>query len=196
MDDATWLALTVTLTLVGAVATWVAYRRRGLPAAMLAAGVTVLVPAAYLTRTLRMLTEVADAVAGWATSLVLSPTVWAGIVLAGLGVLLIAGSRALAARGIGARRRGVPRGATDPSGCRRCIPARRSRIASFTVNAVSAMPSGSKTRSRMTSPRRRPVIPSTTCPSQSMLLPYSQRSPGSNSSGVMSDRRVAVAVPI
>ncbi|VXB64525.1 cellulose synthase [Nocardioides sp. AX2bis] len=112
MDNATWLALTVTLTLVGAVLTWVAYRRRGLPSAMLVAGVTVLVPAAYLTRTLRMLTEVVDAVAGWATSLVLSPTVWAGIVMAGLGVLLIAGSRALAARGIGARRRGVPRGTT------------------------------------------------------------------------------------
>ncbi len=115
MDDATWLALTVTLTLVGAVVTWLSFRRRGLPAAMLAAGVTLLVPAAYLTRTLRMLTEVVEAVAGWATSLVLSPTVWAGIVLAVLGVLLVAGSRALAARGVGARRRGVPRGAPAPA---------------------------------------------------------------------------------
>ncbi|QVT80323.1 hypothetical protein ENKNEFLB_02718 [Nocardioides aquaticus] len=126
MDNATWLALTVTLTLVGAVATWVAYRRRGLPAAMLAAGVTVLVPAAYLTRTLRMLTEVADAVAGWATSMVLSPTVWTGIVLAGIGALLIAGSRALAARGVGARRRGVPLGATAPTGAA-AAPAGRER---------------------------------------------------------------------
>ncbi len=109
MDDATWLALTVTLTLVGAVATWLAFRRRGVPAAVLAAGVTLLVPAAYLTRTLRMLTEVVSVVAGWATSLVLSPTVWVGIALAGLGVLLIAISRALAVRGVGSRRRGVPR---------------------------------------------------------------------------------------
>lgn len=126
MDDATWLALTVTLTIAGAVATWLAYRRRGLPAAMLAAGVTVLVPAAYLTGTLRMFTEVADAVAGWATSMVLSPTVWTGIVLAGIGVLIIAGSRALAARGVGARRRGVPLGATA-AGAPAAAPAGRER---------------------------------------------------------------------
>lgn len=109
MDDATWLALTVTLTVVGAVGTWLAYRRRGVAAGMLGLGITLLFPAAYLTRTLRMLTEIVDAVAGWATSLVLSPTVWVGVVLAGLGVLLIGGSRALAARGAGARS-GGPRG--------------------------------------------------------------------------------------
>ncbi len=113
MDDASWLALTVTLTVLGAVATWLAHRRRGVPAAMLGAGLTLLVPAAYLTDTLRMLTRVVDAVADWATGLVLSPAVWAGIVLAGLGVLLVGASRPLAARGLGARRGGtaVERGA-------------------------------------------------------------------------------------
>lgn len=126
MDDATWLALTVTLTVLGLAATWLAHRRRGVPAAMLVLGITLLVPAAYLSRTLRMLTEVADAVAGWATSLVLSPTVWAGIVLAGLGVLLIGLSRALAARGVGTRRRGVKR-SSGPDGAPAQAPAGRTR---------------------------------------------------------------------
>jgi hypothetical protein len=51
---------------------------------------------------------------------------------------------------------------------------------------MSWMPSGSKIRRWKTSPRRLPVMLSITCPAQSMLVPYSQRSPGSNSNGVIS----------
>ena len=54
------------------------------------------------------------------------------------------------------------------------------------VKALLAMPSGAKIRSRITSPSRLPVMPSTTWPAQSMLLPYSQSSPGSNRSGDLS----------
>lgn len=49
-------------------------------------------------------------------------------------------------------------------------------------------------RSRNTSPSRRPVIPSITCPAQSMLLPYSHCSPGSNSKGVCRARRLEVTM--
>ena len=49
------------------------------------------------------------------------------------------------------------------------------------------MPHGSKIRSAKTSPRRLPAIPSMTWPVQSRLDPYSHLSPGSNSSGVISD---------
>lgn len=111
MDDqgATFAALTVTLTVVSALLTWVAYRRRGVPAGLTGAGVTLLFPAAYLTRTLRMFSRIVDAVVDWATTLVLSPAVWAGIVLAGLAVVLLGTARALKARDVGTRRGGRPR---------------------------------------------------------------------------------------
>lgn len=64
--------------------------------------------------------------------------------------------------------------------------ARRPRISSVGVNAVESIPSGANTSWAITSPSRFPVIPSTTWPHQSMLLPYSHRVPGSKSSGVLS----------
>ncbi|MDP2774107.1 MAG: hypothetical protein Q8O61_11185, partial [Nocardioides sp.] len=88
MDDVTWAALALTLTLLGGIWTWLAYQRRGLPAALKGAGLTLLPLAAYLTKTLQMLTEVGDAVADWATTLVFSPVVWVGVVLGGAAVVL------------------------------------------------------------------------------------------------------------
>lgn len=102
MDDVSYGALALALTLVGGVYTWFAYQRRGLGAGLTGAGLTLLPIAAYLTRTLRMLAEVADAVGDWATRLVFSPVVWAGIVVAGVAVVLIGAGRAVQARGGGA----------------------------------------------------------------------------------------------
>ncbi len=48
-----------------------------------------------------MFTEIGSSVAGWATSLVLNPLVWAGIALAGLSVVLFGTSAALRERGRG-----------------------------------------------------------------------------------------------
>jgi len=45
------------------------------------------------------------------------------------------------------------------------------------------MPSGPRMLSRMYWPSRCPLTASTILPAQSMLMPYSQRSPGSNSRG-------------
>ena len=53
-------------------------------------------------------------------------------------------------------------GFTEPSASRWCMRARRARIDGVSVKAESAIPSGSKMRSRITSPSRLPVIPSTT----------------------------------
>lgn len=103
MDDVSWAALTISLTVLGAIATWFVYQRRGTAAAMTAAGVSLLPLAAYLTKTLRMFTRIVDAVADWATSLAFSPRIWVGVILAGVAVLLIIGGRALSAR-----RAGVP----------------------------------------------------------------------------------------
>lgn len=94
----TWAALALTLTLLGGIWTWFAYQRRGVPAALKGAGLTLLPLAAYLTKTLQMLTEIGDAVVDWATSLVFSPVVWLGVVLGGVAVVLFGVGRALEQR--------------------------------------------------------------------------------------------------
>lgn len=98
MDEVTWGALTLTLTALGAVWTWLAFRRRGLAAGLRGAAFTLLPPAAFLTGTLEMFTEIGGSIADWATHLVLSPVVWLGIVLAGLSVVLFVVSGTLRSR--------------------------------------------------------------------------------------------------
>jgi hypothetical protein len=94
VDEVTWGALTLTLTAIGAVWTWFAFRRRGAAAGLRGAAFTLLPPAAFLTGTLEMFTEIGGSVADWATHLVLSPIVWLGIVLAGVsGVLFVVSGR-------------------------------------------------------------------------------------------------------
>lgn len=89
MDEVGWQALALALTIAGGGWTWYAARNRGTVSALRGAGVTLLVPAAYLTGTLEMGGEVVSAVADWATGFVFSPMVWVGLALAGLGVLLL-----------------------------------------------------------------------------------------------------------
>lgn len=98
MDDVTWAALTAVLTALGAAWTWYAFRNRGAASGLRGAGLTLLPPAAWLTGTLEMFTEIGGSVADWATHLVLSPIVWAGIVLAGISVLLLGSSAMLRGR--------------------------------------------------------------------------------------------------
>ena len=102
MDEVTWGALTLTLTALGAVWTWLAFRRRGLAAGLRGAAFTLLPPAAFLTGTLEMFTEIGGSVADWATHLVFSPMVWLGIVLAGVSVVLFVVSGALRSRQLSA----------------------------------------------------------------------------------------------
>lgn len=116
MDDVTWAALTAVLTALGAAWTWYAFRHRGVASGLRGAGLTLLPPAAWLTGTLEMFTEIGGSVADWATHLVLSPIVWAGIVLAGLSVLLLGSSAMLRGRGRGGSPPGEsPRAATAGS---------------------------------------------------------------------------------
>jgi hypothetical protein len=103
VDEVTWAALTTVLTALGAAWTWYAFRHRGMASGLRGAGLTLLAPAAFLTGTLEMFTEIGGSVADWATSLVLSPMVWAGIVLAGLSVLLLGSSAMLRNRALAAK---------------------------------------------------------------------------------------------
>ena len=116
MDDATWTALALTLTLLGAAGTWLALRRRGVVAGLRGAGLTLLVPAAWLTDTLRMFTRIADAVGDWALGLALSPVVWTGIVLAGVSVLRLGTASVLSSRGVGTRSRPAVEAAPERRG--------------------------------------------------------------------------------
>lgn len=98
MDDASWAALTLSLTVVGGIWTWYAFRRRGLASGIRGVGLTLLPLAAYLTDTLRMFTRIVDAVGDWAGGLALNPRVWSGIVVAGVAVVAFVVARAIDAR--------------------------------------------------------------------------------------------------
>jgi hypothetical protein len=101
VDDVTWGALTLTLTAIGGFYTWWAYRNRGATPALRGLALTLLPAAALLTGTLRMFTRIANAVTDWATHLVFSPTVWLGVLLAGLSAVLFVLTGFLGKRGVG-----------------------------------------------------------------------------------------------
>ena len=124
----TWAALTAVLTALGAAWTWYAFRHRGVASGLRGGGLTLLPPAAFLTGTLEMFTEIGASVLDWSTGLVLNPLVWAGIVMAGLSVLLFGSSAMLRGRGRGGKPSGAgakqapapqDRGALPPSSGRR-----------------------------------------------------------------------------
>ena len=101
MDDASWLAWTATLTVLGAVWTVYAFRNRGAASGLRGAGMAMLPAAAYLTGTLEMFTEIGSSITDWATHLVFSPKVWVGVVLAGLAALCLFIAGVLRERGRG-----------------------------------------------------------------------------------------------
>lgn len=113
LDSTTWAALALTLTVIGAVLSWVAWRRRGPAAGLRGLGFTLLPVAAWLTGTLRLVVAVVEEVVDWATRLVLSPTVWAGVVVLGVAVLLLVVSGAMRSRGVGVRERPGRQGRRD-----------------------------------------------------------------------------------
>jgi heme exporter protein D len=98
IDNATWKALGLTLTVLGLVASFVLWRRRGAASGMRATAWALLPLAAALTGTLRLGWEIADSVGDWALRLVFSPVVWLGVVLAGVSLVLFVVSGVLRRR--------------------------------------------------------------------------------------------------
>ena len=94
------------LTVLGAAYTWFAYQRRGLAAGLRGLAWTLLPVAAWLTGTLKLAANILNDVLDWAARLVFSPTVWLGIIVAGVAVGLFFLSGVLRARGIGDPREG------------------------------------------------------------------------------------------
>jgi len=103
LDSATWAALALVLTFVGAALSFLAWRRRGLAAGLRGLAWTLVPVAAWLTGTLKLAGNIVDDVTDWAAHLVFSPSVWLGIVVAGAAVVLWFVSGAMLARGVGTR---------------------------------------------------------------------------------------------
>jgi hypothetical protein len=101
VDDAAWGALTLTLTLLGGLYTWFAFRRRGFVAGLRGVGITLVPLALLLTNSLRMVTEVGDAVGDWALELAWNPFTWLGLILGGVSVVCFVVSGFLAHREVG-----------------------------------------------------------------------------------------------
>jgi hypothetical protein len=133
VDDVTWAALTLTLTLLGGIYTWFAYRRRGLAAGLRGAGITLIPVALLLTDTLEMLTRIVDAVGHWALNVVFNPFMWAGLLLAGVSVVCFVVAGVLTRREIGTTPR--QRGRGDDA---KALPASRVKKAQPIVDPVDA----------------------------------------------------------
>jgi hypothetical protein len=99
VNDVSWGALALSLSVLGGIYTWWALRHRGVVATVRAAGLTLLPVAAWLTGLLQVFGEVGDALGHWLTRLVFDPTTWLGIILAVVAVVLIGGANMLGRRG-------------------------------------------------------------------------------------------------
>ncbi|MDX6371163.1 MAG: hypothetical protein QOD98_151 [Nocardioidaceae bacterium] len=102
MDEAAWGALTLSLTVLGGIYTWFAFRSRGFVAGLRGAGFTIIPVALLLTHTLEMATKIGSAVGDWVVHFAFSPASWLGIILAVVSVTCFIAAGFLAERGVGA----------------------------------------------------------------------------------------------
>jgi hypothetical protein len=87
-DASTLLPLCAGLTLLGLIGSWFAWRRRGVAAGTRGLAWSLLPVSLYMTGLLKVLWEVVRSVVSWFTHLIFSPTVWAGVALFGVSVVL------------------------------------------------------------------------------------------------------------
>ncbi len=113
MDDVTWGALALTLTLLGGLYTWFAFRRRGFVAGLRGVGITLIPAALLLTDTLQLITEIGGAIGDWAIGLAFSPATWLGIILAGVSVVCFVVAGFVANRGADAGQSSEPSGTKE-----------------------------------------------------------------------------------
>jgi hypothetical protein len=83
-----WLPLTAGLTAIGLIASYFAYRRRGLRPALFWAAWALLPIAAYLTGSIEMFWKIGSAIGKFAEGFAFSAERWAGIVVAGVAAAL------------------------------------------------------------------------------------------------------------
>ena len=98
-NDLTLLPFCVGLTLLGLIGSWFAWRRRGIAAGTRGIAWSLLPVSLYMTGLLKVLWEVVRSVVSWAAHLIFSPTVWAGVALFGVSVVLYVVSGVARGRG-------------------------------------------------------------------------------------------------
>jgi hypothetical protein len=98
VNDVSWGALALALTVLGGTYTWWALRNRGVTAAVRGAGLTLLPLAAWMTGLLQVFGDITDSLAHWLTRLVFSPSVWLGLIIGFVAVVMIGGANAFAKR--------------------------------------------------------------------------------------------------
>jgi hypothetical protein len=139
-DSFTWIPLTVGLTILGLILSYVTYQRRGLRPAMMVAAFSLLPVAAYMTGAIEMLWKVGVAIGQFATGFVFSPEKWAGIGVTGLAVaLFLAAGGRQRRRASRETRRAARGGRKDETEGRPAAPqiAPRSRSADLATRALS-----------------------------------------------------------
>src|SRR4051812_12375582 len=95
LDSLVWFPLCASLTGVGLVLSWQVWRRRGAAPGARATAWSLLPLAAYLTGVVVLFWRIGTAVSRWVAGFVLSPTVWAGVAVAGVAAVLFAVSALL-----------------------------------------------------------------------------------------------------
>ena len=98
-DATTWQAIGITLTVVGVVLSFLAWRSRGAAAGLRGLAWSLLPLAAAMTGLLRVVFEVTESVSSWAVRVTFSPVVWTGIVIGGISVALFVVSGMMRRRG-------------------------------------------------------------------------------------------------
>jgi hypothetical protein len=110
-DQIAWLPLCAGVTGVGLVLSFLWLRRRGVAAGLRGAAWSLLPLAAYLTGALPTAWQIGTAIGGFFGGLVLNPTVWAGVAVAGLAGVLFLVSGLLRGR----RRAAAPAASETPA---------------------------------------------------------------------------------
>ena len=105
-SDLTLLPFCVGLTLLGLIGSWAAAKRRGTTAGVRGVAWSLLPVSLYLTGLLEMLWDVVKAASDWIVNLVFSPSVWAGVALFGVSVVLFVLTGVLRGRGKSAEAEG------------------------------------------------------------------------------------------
>jgi hypothetical protein len=108
-----WLPLAGGLTLLGLIASWFAWRRRGTAAGLRGVAWSLLPLAAYLIGAIQLLWRFGTAIGSFATSFVFSPKVWSGIIVVGVALVLFVVS-GVVRRGRARRRPEVPPSESRP----------------------------------------------------------------------------------